>query len=296
MASVDELLAPIINDNNNETPKLEENNTSTQLVELDTVIESNSTPNGDLNENLNKNDTKDCTTDAVDTVDGPSFTNGPSLNSETDALTSSIDALLDSMDTEMDKEDSSVEEITSKSEPMSDTTTTDQPEQNPLPILFDEPKTPAINESISMSASEEDSSGMESEFDKSISPIEIAENVINDIEGDDGDDEEEDGDNDNSIAPVNVDLVSGGSDDNNDAAINNYHPTENGLQSDESQPSDVICKLCQNKFVSPRVLTCLHVFCGGCIEQIIVDATPENSLKKCLTVNCPICKQLTKVS
>lgn len=45
---------------------------------------------------------------------------------------------------------------------------------------------------------------------------------------------------------------------------------------------------------SPRVLSCLHVFCEACIDKLMVNEAGD-SLKFDLAVECPICKQETKV-
>lgn len=49
-----------------------------------------------------------------------------------------------------------------------------------------------------------------------------------------------------------------------------------------------------NKLCSPRVLSCLHVFCEACIDKLMVNEAGD-SLKFDLAVECPICKQETKV-
>lgn len=54
----------------------------------------------------------------------------------------------------------------------------------------------------------------------------------------------------------------------------------------------IIC--CSNKLCSPRVLSCLHVFCEACIDKLMVNEAGD-SLKFDLAVECPICKQETKV-
>lgn len=49
-----------------------------------------------------------------------------------------------------------------------------------------------------------------------------------------------------------------------------------------------------NKLCSPRVLSCLHVFCEACIDKLMVNEAGD-SLKFDLAVECPLCKQETKV-
>lgn len=53
------------------------------------------------------------------------------------------------------------------------------------------------------------------------------------------------------------------------------------------------CSLCQNKFISPRVLACLHVFCETCLEKHLGDADELKKLEG--LIECPTCKQPTKV-
>lgn len=54
------------------------------------------------------------------------------------------------------------------------------------------------------------------------------------------------------------------------------------------------CNICDNKLCSPRVLSCLHVFCEACIDKLMVNEAGD-SLKYDLAVECPTCKQETKV-
>lgn len=56
----------------------------------------------------------------------------------------------------------------------------------------------------------------------------------------------------------------------------------------------VVLYFCSNKLCSPRVLSCLHVFCEVCIDKLMVNEAGD-SLKYDLAVECPLCKQETKV-
>lgn len=66
------------------------------------------------------------------------------------------------------------------------------------------------------------------------------------------------------------------------------------LESPNSNKQDQNCSICDNKLCSPRVLSCLHVFCEACIDKLMVNEAGD-SLKYDLAVECPICKQETKV-
>ncbi|XP_041972621.1 brain tumor protein [Aricia agestis] len=69
---------------------------------------------------------------------------------------------------------------------------------------------------------------------------------------------------------------------------------EGSLESSENGNQDQNCKICDNKLCSPRVLSCLHVFCEACIDKLMVNEAGD-SLKYDLAVECPLCKQETKI-
>ncbi|XP_058467336.1 B-box type zinc finger protein ncl-1-like [Malaya genurostris] len=68
----------------------------------------------------------------------------------------------------------------------------------------------------------------------------------------------------------------------------NGYPLENGSLS-ECMEQD--CTLCENKYVSPRVLSCLHVFCESCLDKLLDDEAKKLEG----LIECPTCKQPTKV-
>ncbi|XP_069680308.1 B-box type zinc finger protein ncl-1 isoform X2 [Periplaneta americana] len=66
---------------------------------------------------------------------------------------------------------------------------------------------------------------------------------------------------------------------------------------EESSPSenrDQICNICSEKYCSPRVLSCLHVFCESCLEKMLMDETGDSG-KRDSIIKCPKCNQETKV-
>ncbi|XP_013185702.2 brain tumor protein [Amyelois transitella] len=69
---------------------------------------------------------------------------------------------------------------------------------------------------------------------------------------------------------------------------------EGSLESTDSGKQEQNCNICDNKLCSPRVLSCLHVFCEACIDKLMVNEAGD-SLKYDLAVECPLCKQETKI-
>lgn len=69
---------------------------------------------------------------------------------------------------------------------------------------------------------------------------------------------------------------------------------EGSLESIDNGKQEQNCKICEDKLCSPRVLSCLHVFCEACIDKLMVNEAGD-SLKYDLAVECPLCKQETKI-
>ena len=74
---------------------------------------------------------------------------------------------------------------------------------------------------------------------------------------------------------------------------------EGGLESNINE--DQLCRICDEKYKQPRILSCLHVFCTPCLEKQLEDGDtggdhdsiaegagiPKDTLK------CTLCKQMT---
>ncbi|XP_070521776.1 B-box type zinc finger protein ncl-1 isoform X2 [Cardiocondyla obscurior] len=54
------------------------------------------------------------------------------------------------------------------------------------------------------------------------------------------------------------------------------------------------CALCLSKLCSPRVLSCLHVFCEACLDKLLMDEAGDSKVDSVL--RCPVCQQETSVS
>lgn len=57
----------------------------------------------------------------------------------------------------------------------------------------------------------------------------------------------------------------------------------------------IITNYYRENLSSPRVLSCLHVFCEACIDESLVE-NKDDLLKTGGTVICPECQQSTNVS
>ncbi|XP_026830146.1 B-box type zinc finger protein ncl-1 isoform X2 [Ooceraea biroi] len=60
------------------------------------------------------------------------------------------------------------------------------------------------------------------------------------------------------------------------------------------EASDQGCTLCLSKLCSPRVLSCLHVFCEACLDKLLMDEAGDSKVGSVIV--CPICHQETSVS
>lgn len=54
------------------------------------------------------------------------------------------------------------------------------------------------------------------------------------------------------------------------------------------------CALCMSKLCSPRVLSCLHVFCEACLDKLLMDEAGDSKVGS--VISCPVCHQETSVS
>ncbi|KAL3880412.1 hypothetical protein ACJMK2_032652 [Sinanodonta woodiana] len=71
---------------------------------------------------------------------------------------------------------------------------------------------------------------------------------------------------------------------------------QEGFESDSSSHShkeEHTCSQCEEKLKNAKVMTCLHVFCQTCVEKMVVQK--DLGREKVSVIECPICKQETKV-
>ncbi|XP_076683693.1 protein meiotic P26 isoform X4 [Andrena cerasifolii] len=61
-----------------------------------------------------------------------------------------------------------------------------------------------------------------------------------------------------------------------------------------SESGDQECAICMSKLCSPRVLSCLHVFCEACLDKLLMDEAGDPKVSSVLI--CPICQQETSIS
>ncbi|KAL6428302.1 hypothetical protein ACFW04_008540 [Cataglyphis niger] len=60
------------------------------------------------------------------------------------------------------------------------------------------------------------------------------------------------------------------------------------------EANDQGCALCMSKLCSPRVLSCLHVFCETCLDKLLMDEAGDSKVGS--IISCPVCHQETSVS
>ncbi|KAG4068417.1 hypothetical protein HA402_007937 [Bradysia odoriphaga] len=77
--------------------------------------------------------------------------------------------------------------------------------------------------------------------------------------------------------------------------LNGSDPTDCSLEDNSgsfSEDQDQDCKVCKQHLESPRVLSCLHVFCENCLTNILNNDTNDSKIN---SIVCPDCKQTTTV-
>ena len=60
------------------------------------------------------------------------------------------------------------------------------------------------------------------------------------------------------------------------------------------ETGDQECAICMSKLCSPRVLSCLHVFCEACLDKLLMDEAGDSKVSSVLI--CPLCQQETSIS
>ncbi|XP_066588781.1 B-box type zinc finger protein ncl-1 [Prorops nasuta] len=78
------------------------------------------------------------------------------------------------------------------------------------------------------------------------------------------------------------------------ATLNPGDALEEEITRGSGEIEDQECALCMNKLSSPRVLSCLHVFCEACLDKLLMDEAGDS--KKTSVLKCPLCSQETSVS
>lgn len=66
------------------------------------------------------------------------------------------------------------------------------------------------------------------------------------------------------------------------------------LPLDDCSTSDVVfrCQICNERYQTPRVLQCLHVFCTPCLDKLVESGAEGGGT----AIACPTCKQTTKLA
>ena len=87
--------------------------------------------------------------------------------------------------------------------------------------------------------------------------------------------------------------------DTEDDAEEEEEGLEGGLESNINE--DQLCRICDEKYKQPRILSCLHVFCTPCLEKQLEDgdtggdhdSIAEGASIPKDTLKCTLCKQMT---
>ena len=74
-----------------------------------------------------------------------------------------------------------------------------------------------------------------------------------------------------------------------ESSLDNIPSLEDGETNSTSEKQHFICGICNEKFVSPKVLHCLHVFCTTCLEKSLEESGPSQII-------CHTCKQVTRLA
>ena len=77
---------------------------------------------------------------------------------------------------------------------------------------------------------------------------------------------------------------------------------EGGLESNINE--DQLCRICDEKYKQPRILSCLHVFCTPCLEKQLEDGDADGDHDSIAegtgiqkgTLKCTLCKQMTALT
>lgn len=69
---------------------------------------------------------------------------------------------------------------------------------------------------------------------------------------------------------------------------------EESRVTENSVSADHVCQKCDEAFINPKVLSCLHVFCETCLQQLEADNKEEDDESRDV-ITCPDCSQETRL-
>ncbi|KOC64429.1 Brain tumor protein [Habropoda laboriosa] len=98
----------------------------------------------------------------------------------------------------------------------------------------------------------------------------------------------EDVENGNVFSERNINAVTGCNEASNPGDALEEINCGTGVADDQE------CAICMSKLCSPRVLSCLHVFCEACLDKLLMDEAGDSKVSSVLI--CPLCQQETSIS
>ncbi|KAI5739680.1 hypothetical protein M8J77_022099 [Diaphorina citri] len=80
-----------------------------------------------------------------------------------------------------------------------------------------------------------------------------------------------------------------------ESTLSNMMNNNNHGSIEEEWNSEVICRMCNNQYVTPRLLSCLHVFCESCLNNALNTTGSGDIGVRQGTISCVQCSQETKI-